>query len=262
MLVFIIPLKSAKVSQSWDKVSQLLDRTLQSIYRQTSTDFQVVIVCHDRPNLAHPYPNLEYVEVDLPIPNVQDVLEKMTDQARKFWIGLHYARKFDSSHTMFVDADDCLHCELVSFVNKHPEQNGWFLSKGYEYIDGSPRIKLRQKGFEQYCGTSNIVRTDILNDYIAETQLADIQDHSFLQHTTLPYKLKERGIELQPLPFPGVVYITNNSENIMYQRSEMLQELKGDIRKIFRFYMLRVYKIFASQRLTSEICNDFGLYTL
>lgn len=260
MLVFIIPLKSAKVSKSWDRVSRLLERTLQSLYNQTSSNFQVVIVCHERPTLARKYPNLEYVEVDLPIPDIHDVNDKMTDQARKFWVGLHSARQFKSSHTMFVDADDCVNRNLVSFVNDHADCNGWFLSQGYEYIDGTSWIKLRKNKFEQFCGTCNIVRTDILNDYIADTKLSDIQDHSFLQHTTLPYKLKAQGVELQPLPFPGAIYITNNSENIMYQKSLWLQELKGDVRKQLKFYALRFYKILTSQRLTQTLCDDFGLY--
>lgn len=262
MLVFIIPLRSAKVAKSWDTVSKLLERTLRSVCRQTVDEFRVIVVCHELPILQQDYPKVEYVSVDLPIPDADDLESKETDKYRKLWVGLQHARKFDSSHIMFVDSDDCVSQNIAAFVKHHANCDGWYVWSGYEYVEGRSSVQFRKQSFEQYCGSCNIVRTDLLQAYVGDTQLSDINDSRFLRHETLPKLLKEQGILLEALPFPGAIYITNNSENSVYQQALMVSRLKGDIKKILRFYALRLYKRFASRRLTEAIRREFGLYDL
>ena len=66
MLVFIIPLKSRQVAKSWNLVSQQLERTVKSACNQTDSDFKVIVVCNEKPDISFHHPHLEYLEVDFP----------------------------------------------------------------------------------------------------------------------------------------------------------------------------------------------------
>ncbi len=68
MLTFIIPVKSEKVSGSWDQFSRLFERTLKSVSGQTSDAFRIVVVCHEKPDIAFDHPSIEYIHVDFAPP--------------------------------------------------------------------------------------------------------------------------------------------------------------------------------------------------
>ena len=156
MLLFVIPLRSPKVSKSWELVCKLLERTLKSECNQTSPDFRVIVVCHEKPQIEFNHPNVTYLEVDFPVP-AQDYKSKSLDKGRKILWGLFHGRQFNPSHTMIVDADDCVSKNIAELVNQNPQSNGWFVNQGYVYQTGSKFIYLRRKAFNKLCGTSNIV---------------------------------------------------------------------------------------------------------
>ena len=56
MLVFLIPIKSYKIANSWIELSKMIERCLGSVCNQTSLEFKVIVVCHERPdiNFYHP----------------------------------------------------------------------------------------------------------------------------------------------------------------------------------------------------------------
>ena len=119
MLVFVVPLKSEQVSKSWDKVSQLLERTLKSICNQTSSQFQVVVVCHEKPLVRFSHPAIEYVQMIYDIPeHPNKIVKGLTDKGRKVLRGIVEAKKYNPTHVMLVDADDCVSSKLASFVEK------------------------------------------------------------------------------------------------------------------------------------------------
>ena len=97
MLVFIIPLKSKRGSRSWSTVSDLFERTLKSVCNQTSPNFKVVVVCHEKPLVSFEHENIEYITVDFEPPEltgdpIEDLAAKENDQAKKLWVGSIYAR--------------------------------------------------------------------------------------------------------------------------------------------------------------------------
>ncbi len=79
MLVFIIPLKSAKVSSDWQRVSALFENCVKSACNQTSNKFYVIVVCHEKPITSFQHPNLCYVQVDFPPPSM-DMLQFLHDK--------------------------------------------------------------------------------------------------------------------------------------------------------------------------------------
>ena len=263
MLVFIIPLKSARVSDSWEQVSRLFERTIKSVCNQTSLEFQVIVVCHERPDIEFEHPNITYITVDFPLPTWEvdtDHSSRDTDKQKKIFTGLTYARSFKPTHVMFVDADDCISKHLAQFVSQNPESNGWLFGKGYEYFDGNNLILLRQKGFYSRCGTSSIVKYEIVAPD-RNLKVEDV-DRRWLYHgSRIKKQLFDRGVILDNLPFPGAVYITNHGENIRNQIRLELQRANSIQQKI-RFYLTIAGKRILSKPLTDSIRQDYGLYSI
>lgn len=262
MLVFIIPLRSKQVAKSWETVSSLLERTLQSVHNQTSSEFRVVVVCHERPTLKNSYSHLEYVEVDFPPPSTTTREAKHIDQCRKIWTGFRHTCQDPNTFFMPLDSDDCVSNRLAQFVQENSDCNGWFFNTGYQYREGSKRIRLRENGFHLICGTSHIIKSEVLHPLIIQKQLSEIEDIRFLQHHHLHKLLTAQGIKLRPLPFPGAVYVTDNQENNMYQTSLFLKEIGSNPKELARFYALRLYRVFLHKGLTPQVCNEFNLYSI
>ncbi|MBR8833185.1 MAG: glycosyltransferase family 2 protein [Stigonema ocellatum SAG 48.90 = DSM 106950] len=253
MLVFIIPLKSPQVSKSWTTVCKLFERTVKSICNQTSKHFSVIVVCNETPKIGFSHPHITYIEVDLPLPE-SDYKSKELDRTRKVVTGLIYARELKPSHVMCVDADDCVSQHLAEYVNRHPQHNGWFIKKGYMYQDGSNLIRIMRKGFEQYCGTSNIIRYDCYNlhEALDEKEYTQFIYKNFT-HREIKNTLAKQELIIEPLPFIGAIYIVGNTENIYYG----VEDKNG--KKTLKTRLLRIKILLDFRLLTKKIRDEFGL---
>lgn len=263
MLVFIIPLKSSKVSDSWEQVSKLFERTIRSVCNQTSSEFRVIVVCHEKPDIEFEHPNIIYIKVDFSLPTWEvdtDHASRDTDKQKKIFTGLTYARQFNPTHVMFVDADDCVSKHLAQFVSQNPESNGWIFGQGYEYFNGSKLILLRQKGFNYRCGTSAIVRYDLVAP--DENIKVDDIDHQWLYHgKPIKKTLQSKGYSWEILSFPGSVYITDHGSNMVNQKHLQLQRANSIYKKL-RVLLVIAGKRVLSKRLTDSIREEFGLYDI
>ena len=168
MLVFVIALKSREMSQSWDLVSRLAERCLRSICNQSCDQFRVVLVCNQRPHVSFENDKIHYVEVDYPIPNVLpeernglkgyeyaaslDIARKNADKSKKLLKGIEFAKRFDPTHIMVVDADDCVSRHLAQFVLDHAQDDGWYINEGYMYREGSKDIYVKVSQFNHVAG--------------------------------------------------------------------------------------------------------------
>ena len=254
MLVFIIPLKSQQVSKSWSRVSVLYERCLKSVCNQTSSDFKVIIVCHEKPEVKVDCPQVNYIQVDFPPPNLDNFsFEEArgignTDKAKKIFIGLTFAKKFKPSHIMVVDADDCVSRHLAKFVNQHPQCDGWYLKKGYVHEEGSRLVYLNTKNFNQSCGTSIVIKCDLYHLLFPNENYYDHNNH-----------LLKDGIVLQELPFIGAIYIIKNGEN-KFMTSTTIKKLTKQENRLL--YLLRKVMKYRPLLLTKKIRHQFGLYKL
>lgn len=258
MLVFIIPLKSSQVSASWQHVCRLFERTLRSVCNQTSSEFRVIVVCNERPNLAFNHPHLTYIEVNFPVP-AKDFVSREKDKLRRMLVGLTHARNMNPSHIMFVDADDCVSKYLVEFVSKNSHENGWFLGRGYEYREDIQLLKIRKRNFHLKTNTSHIIKFDLLASDLS-MKLDDVRHENYiLQHRYTVNILKSRGISLEPLPFIGVIYSVDNGENIWSQEKLFWT---GDIglKELVQFYGGKIRQFFIARPFTDYIREEFGIY--
>lgn len=254
-MVFIIPVKSAVISPSWSRFSKLFERCVRSVCQQTDQDFKVVVVCNEKPIVTFEHKNIHYLNVDFPPPTdeVSKVFTglhsaKEADKSKKILAGLEYANRFETSHIMVVDADDCISNNIVSFVKNHPETDGWYSNMGYVYREGSGIIFKKLDKFSSLCGTSLIVKPQHIKGIINKEML--------FRH---PIRTLDNGIKLKPLPFPAAVY-TINGENYFMNETTM-KHYKGETASKFKKLVERLmrYRVWL---LTSEVKNKFGLYKI
>lgn len=267
MLAFIIPIKSSKISHNWALTSQLFERCLRAICSQTSTKFRVVVVCNERPQTQFSHANVSFVEVDYPPPiadpteeatsgyelsRSNDIARKNADKARKIQAGLDYAQRFQPTHSMVVDADDCVSNRLAEFVEKNPQGAGWYLKKGFLYTEGSRFLYLNRQNFNVVCGSSVIIA---FRDRDRLFSGADFYQHAFYVPPT----------GLVPLPFVGAVYSMANGDNI-YMSSHTRDHIYASI--IGRLFSKQIFSVawkilrYWPTLLTRSKRGEFGLYKI
>lgn len=262
MIQFIIPVKSKKVTGSWDNFSKIFERTLKSVASQTSQNFRITVVCDEKPDVTFNHPNVEYIHVDFDPPNLKGSPKEMhdglkeEDKSKKILKGVEFGKKYNADYLMVVDADDCISNKIAQFVDLNRNQNkpGWFFKKGYIYREGDKLISLNKENFNTLCGTCIIIKPEFI-----ERLFQNVPHLLFVHKTThLP-----GGYCLEPLPFPGSIYSMANGEN-HYMSQDQIKNLtltnifswktiKGIIRK------LKKYRI---QPLSGSLKEEFGIYTL
>jgi hypothetical protein len=206
MLAFVVPLKSAAVSNSWDRVTRLVERTVRSACAQTCPEFRVIVVCHEVPEIRVDDRRLEFLQVSFPPPG-PSTESKRKDKSRKLLAGLWRALISHPSHVMMLDADDCVSNRLSGHVAARQDANGWYISKGYFYHDGMESVHVERRRFQQWCGSSHIVRPELLELPPPST------DNWRLHHGRIVPLMRSRCTPLEPLPFPGAVYLVSHGEN-------------------------------------------------
>ncbi len=255
MLAFIVPIKSKRIAKSWDYVSRLFERTLRSLCAQTSREFKVIVVCHELPAITFDHPAVSYIEADWEPPPISEFNALLKDKGRKLAAGISAARRFAPTHAMGVDADDCVSNRLAGFVRENPDRHGWFFETGYLHRDGSTRIFLKQRDFYHWCGTCAIVRFD----WMSADPAPDGGEPVSFGGSSMRRKMIKRGIALDPLPFPGAVYIGTKGGEGTEARIPLSWHLqrypKGALRPARKLF----HHWFHSMPITPEIAAEFGL---
>lgn len=127
MFYFGITLMSRQVCADWSVTMTILQQTIRSILAQ-GPDARILIACHEPPDLpAHP--SITNICVDFPLPRTKP--EKYEDRGRKYFaLGMHLKR-LGGGWLMPVDYDDLLSRNLLTYVRRHPNPNGYVFSYGW-----------------------------------------------------------------------------------------------------------------------------------
>ncbi len=116
-------------------------------------------------------------------------------------------------YVMYMDADDCIHRNLVRYVHDHPAKSGYYFEYGYLHVEGKKWV-WKLNDFHQYCGTS------ALHYCTADELPVDLNDdrdkYPILRwgHPAIKRVKEELGRPLDPLPFPGAVYNVGTGSNL------------------------------------------------
>jgi hypothetical protein len=244
MLVFLIPLKSRNVSASWDQACRLFTRTLASACNQTSPDYRVVAVCHELPDCDVSSPRVELIQADYAPPSPSSRFDMRGDMQRKHRIALNRALEYAPSHVMFLDADDLVSNRLAEFVGHHSQVNGWYFRSGYFHCQHQKYLHLERRRFDQWCGSSHIVRPGLLEFMFGGG------DQLVFDHRTLTEALAQRGSPIRPLPFKGAIYSVSHGENLNDYES-----ILWPTHPLWR----PVRRVLFHRRITPRIRGEFGL---
>lgn len=263
MLVFIIPVKSKQTATSWPELCKLFERSLRAVCNQTSSDFKVLVVCNERPETTFEHPNLEYLSVNFPVPE-PNYNARVDDRAKRVVAGLLAVRKWNPSHVMSVDADDCISRSIAEFVNQHPDHNGWYVNSGYEYEEGSNKVSVRRKDFHKICGTCNIINYRLYTLPSEMTSYHELSGYDrFLGgHPLAKGDLAERGTPIEPLPFPGVVFVRDRAGESVSMQESFIAKFQRNPRELLRGVKKAVLAPLNEQSLTQDIRDEFSLTPL
>ena len=212
-LTFVIPIRHPENCTDWPKLVSRLSQTVSSISAQTNTDWRAVLVANHGADLPQFPRNVEVERVDFPPNPIFDRgahdLETFydafrLDKGRRVLAGMLAAR--DTQYFMISDDDDFVSRKIVDYVAHNKGANGWYIRTGWVWSDGGGMI-YRYNEFDQYCGTSLIIRSDL---YQLPTSLAlasgDYIRRMLGSHIYIKSHLADLGTPLVPLPFPGAVY--------------------------------------------------------
>ncbi len=215
MLTFVIPVRHHATAKDWRAIRTRMAVTLRSLRAQDSDDWNAVIVANHGADLPVDLRRCDVVRVDL-APNALDpsagqeaVWQAIRrDKGRRLLKGLLHARTMGMlrGHVMVVDYDDMVSRRLAGFVAQDPHASGWYVNAGYMF-SGERLLFSYPREFFELCGTSHIVRADLLDlpadeDHATEAYVSrTLGSHKFIKRD-----LEARGTPLAPLPFPGAIY--------------------------------------------------------
>nr|MDZ8097522.1 glycosyltransferase family 2 protein [Nostoc sp. DedSLP01] len=238
-------------------------RCIRSVCNQTSSEFRAIVVCHEIPQTDFSHPQVQYIKVDFPIPG-SSLPEKMVDKTKKLAVGLLAAQSLQPTHIMPVDADDCISNRLASVVAKNPKSNGWYIDSGYLYEEGSSTITVRKKNFYRLCGTCNIINYRLFNlpEKVLQNEPLTGHDRFLSGHPLAKRDLAARGMPLEPLPFPGAIYVRDRIGESTCLQEPLLTKLTRNPKELSVNLKKLLIAPFKQQKLTDEIRSEFYLYPL
>lgn len=256
MITFIIPVKSAQLSNDWAAFSKLVERTLGSVCQQKDSDFRVQVVCHELPETDFSHPSLQFVQVDFDPPKLVDNDKELNnslkerDKAMKIKAGIDASESTD--YFMVVDSDDLISNRISGFVNKNlNNKKGWYMPKGYFYREGERMAFLNLKTFNTYCGTCLVLHQDIVQDIFVENPLFSYN-----------HKMNPQELGLKAFPFAAALYSMGNGENHVMSNEKMTGLLNRSKRSISHRIRAAVSKLkkYRPQPLSSRFRKQFNFY--
>jgi len=272
MLVFITSIRHPKTSNSYERVWDLLNNTLNSICNQKNKDFKVIVVCNKKLPLNKNSEKImrftEFIEVDFPpIKEIEYMQELRIDRGIKYVIGLSAGKKYNPNYIMFFDADDLIGNDISEYVNNNPNKNGWVIDKGYKMLGNKIAKKTDHNSI---CGTGNIFNfkllitniPSILNIKSSKEEIINSVDNHFLRFILGSHRFARKYFEkqskpLKSFPFRSVIRLMGTGENYtdMINESELTKkeiinnpnlwnEIYEDQRKYFNIPKIINRKIF------------------
>lgn len=261
MLTFVIPVKSKSVSSDWTNFSQLFEKTLKSICNQKDSNFKVVVVCHETPEINFSHENLHFIHPDFEPPSKENISPKTyltnqrIDKGNKIKLGVAYASKeLNADYVMLVDSDDLVSNNVATFVNNNGNDlPGWYVGKGYLNFKWK-NIIVATKKFNYLCGSCIIIKPNLIEHFFDKGKIDLYFDHRL---TSL-----NSNIELKRVPFCAAIYNIGNGENI-YMSFQKVKKFNNHWKGIYMQGLKRLYGKFRNYHfrfITPKFRAEFKFY--
>jgi len=213
-LTFAVPVRDPRGVADWAAVRDLIALTVGSLTAQRGGTSTVVLGVSPGTDLPRLPAGVEVVEVDLPFTPLPEVEGPERWEAIRADKGLRIAHALAAArpqgHVMVVDFDDLVSTRLAAVVADEPDAPGWVVDAGYLW-GGGPFASVKRNGFNEVCGSSLIVRADLLR---VPEDPSDPEHLDWIKEILGSHKAWRDHFALKPLPFPGAVYRVGAGHNV------------------------------------------------
>lgn len=255
MLIFVTSLRSRSLAQDWTYHLRLLDRTLASFLAQTDPDIRVVVVANEIPEVTVQDRRVHFLVVNYPAPP-REFHAMTSDKVFKVTAGAQWAIEQGARFLMYADADDLVSRRLAAYARQHPDANGWYFPDGFSHRYGQPWLQ-RSRNHHMRCGTCAIFRTDHLRferdpEYRGEL----VNTAAAFGHTGYRELMAKAGHPLEPLPFPGSVYVQHADSVVTVQPGGAAGTI---VRGVLRSARDLARAVSAMRPLTPSLAREFTI---
>lgn len=169
--------------------------------------------------------------------NDKIIVARRWDKSKKIFLGCKKAKEDGCHFIMSVDADDLISNKLVGYIAQREEQekiSGFYINKGYLYRPSSKRMIRVNKNMQAFNGSTHILHIDLIKipnfDNLLYTDI-----NLFTSHGWVVARMKmEYDVELEPIPFPAVVYVAHGGNISNVSNLNMIGKLKNIVKLIVR----------------------------
>ena len=267
MILFVIPLIHPKAAKNWNIVTNQLYSTINSIQFQKSKEWNAILVVNKGTKIPYKInENIKIFELDMPPPHI-NIKNKHLYSKEELWSAIRYdkgmkvyhgiknSNKNSSKYIMVVDADDLIHKNIAKTVENN-NIPGFCVKKGYIW-NGKSFFCLKDKNFDEKCGTSLIIRKDLLDIDFTSNKIDKVKVMQNLgSHRFIKEKLQKNGHSLKEIEYYCSVYMVDHGEN--HSSSNYSKYINKKIN--FRNYISLIKKLKFFFSYTAK--NDFGYSTL
>ncbi|MDO6687743.1 MULTISPECIES: glycosyltransferase family A protein [unclassified Agarivorans] len=236
MLSIVACLRHPATANDFGRVNQLLQKTIDSLKNQSNQNFQLIIVCNEGTKLSINTGDIDtqLIFVDFPPTEKVEVIDDETqqqqwnnvrkDKGTKYLTGINTALSNDAEFIAFIDADDYLHKDLVTYIYDNKDKNdGFIINKGFGYkLDSNIVHEIHP--FHHSCGTCNVYRANLFKPYLNNASFAnqnsllssvdDFITYDVLgSHKHANELFEKAGATYNYIPFEAAMYIVDNGEN-------------------------------------------------
>ncbi len=258
MFCFITSIRAAKVSDDWNRVCELFERTAASVFNQSIADFRLVAVCHEVPETKRRFDErLKFIKVSYPAPERNLDALPILDKVPKLKVAMRRARDLGATHVMPIDADDLVSRHIAAHALANPSVDGWVAQYGWRHQYGAGWLEQSDE-FYYGCGTCNILTDRVFrsSDPVEEERIDRIVIEQ--GHHQARSSLAKVGCVLQPIPFRAAICIVNNGENTSRTLTWEVKESKG-LRGLVGRSLLVARQWSRRRPLTSAIKREFAV---
>ncbi|MEO0344031.1 MAG: glycosyltransferase family A protein [Pseudomonadota bacterium] len=207
-----MPLISKQRSKNWNRTIGLLHLTINSLLAQNDPNWQVIIVCQEKPDLPDdPRVHFRRFEKDVSSNLRTDKWMKLA-LAYRVWI-----RELPKDGYLFpLDADDLLHPDLVRRILNKRHQGAVILKRGFMLnVKSGEMSRLFGQGrntgiaFFGTCGSSAAIRVSP-DHFYKPTYVAQ----SYIDHGKPQIHFPLFGYDILYMNFPAGIYCLNHGDNM------------------------------------------------
>lgn len=208
---FVIPLFAKEHAPDWGVVCKNLAQTLKALEAQSDGRWRATIVCQDLPDAVDTSERIGFLRFPVTFaPGEMDKSAKL-----RFFHRTLAKNRAEDSYVFLLDADDIPHPHLVQFICASNNGYGYYLPRGYAKNVATGSISIFGEGknaddpFHTICGSSHCIRFAAATP---KTSAAWLNNRG--PHASVPDRVRDFGMELEPVPFPGMIYLFNHGSNV------------------------------------------------